>query len=162
MKRITYRRLTKKDVAAVEELENECFSDPWTRAMLLGAFCSEFFVGFGAFSGKTLAGFAIGTSVFEDAETDDIAVRESFRRQGIGGELLRLLEETAKERGAARAYLEVRVSNAAAIALYESRGYRKLHVRKRYYPDGEDAYAMSKRLLPDGAAEMRSAETGSL
>ena len=103
MNRVTYRRLTKKDVAAVEELENECFSDPWTRAMLLGAFCSEFFVGFGAFSGKTLAGFAIGTSVFEDAETDDIAVRESFRRQGIGGELLRLLEKTANERGAARA-----------------------------------------------------------
>ena len=84
------------------------------------------------------------------------------RRAEINELQRRVLEETAKERGAARAYLEVRVSNAAAIALYESRGYRKLHVRKRYYPDGEDAYAMSKRLLPDGAAEMRSAETGSL
>lgn len=152
MKRITYRRLTKKDVAAVEELERECFPDPWTRAMLLGAFCSEFFVGFGAFEGKTLAGFALGTSVFEDAETDDIAVRESYRRQGIGGELLRLLEEAAKERGATRAFLEVRVQNAAAIALYESKGYKKLHVRKKYYPDGEDAFVMNKR-LPIAAAE---------
>ena len=162
MNGVTYRRLTKKDVAAVEEAERECFSDPWTRVMIFGAFSSEFFVGFGAFDGKTLAGFSIGTSVFDDAEIDDIAVRERSRRQGIGGELLRLTEEEAKRRGAIRAFLEVRVSNAAAIALYESKGYKKLHVRKKYYPDGEDAFVMSKRLFAaESNAEEGAAGTGS-
>lgn len=134
MNRVTYRRLTKKDVAAVEELENECFSDPWTRAMLLGAFCSEFFVGFGAFSGKTLAGFAIGTSVFEDAETDDIAVRESFRRQGIGGELF-----TAFRRNGERAGRGARVFRSARIERGGDRAVRKPRVQKT---------ARKKKVLP--------------
>ena len=117
MNGITYRRLTKKDVSAVEKLERECFSDPWSEAMLTGAFDSEFFIGFGAFDGDMPVGYALATAVYEDAETDDIAVKESYRRRGIGGELLKLAESEAEKRGAIRAYLEVRVGNAAAIAL---------------------------------------------
>ena len=75
MNGITYRRLTKKDVCAVEKLERECFSDPWSEAMLTGAFGSEFFIGFGAFDGETPVGYALATAVYEDAETDDIAVK---------------------------------------------------------------------------------------
>ena len=82
MNGITYRRLTKKDVSAVEKLERECFSDPWSEAMLTGAFGSEFFIGFGAFDGDTPVGYALATAVYEDAETDDIAVKESYRRRG--------------------------------------------------------------------------------
>ena len=63
----------------------------------------------------------------------------------------------AEKRGAIRAFLEVRVGNAAAIALYESRGYRKLRVRRKYYPDGEDAFVMSKRLFPPEEAKRAEA-----
>ena len=146
MNGITYRRLTKKDVSAVEKLERECFSDPWSEAMLTGAFGSEFFIGFGAFDGETPVGYALAT-----------AVKESYRRRGIGGELLKLAESEAEKRGAIRAFLEVRVGNAAAIALYESRGYRKLRVRRKYYPDGEDAFVMSKRLFPPEEAKRAEA-----
>ena len=131
MNGITYRRLTKKDVSAVEKLERECFSDPWSEAMLTGAFGSEFFIGFGAFDGDMPVGYALATAVYEDSE--------------------------AEKRGAIRAYLEVRVGNAAAIALYESRGYRKLRVRRKYYPDGEDAFVMSKRLFPPEEAKRAEA-----
>ncbi|MFR2944431.1 MAG: hypothetical protein ACLTKZ_04420 [Lachnospiraceae bacterium] len=51
----------------------------------------------------------------------------------------------------------MRVGNAAAIALYESRGYRKLRVRRKYYPDGEDAFVMSKRLFPPEEAKRAEA-----
>lgn len=115
------------------------------------------FIGFGAFDGDTPVGYALATAVYEDAETDDIAVKESYRRRGIGGELLKLAESEAEKRGAIRAYLEVRVGNAAAIALYESRGYRKLRVRRKYYPDGEDAFVMSKRLFPPEEAKRAEA-----
>ena len=46
--------------------------------------------------------------------------------------------------GAVYVSLEVRVSNASAIHLYEINGFKNMGVRKRYYPDGEDAYSMVK------------------
>ena len=144
--KIAYRPLTKSDLKAVDELESLCFCDPWTKGMFLGAFLSEFFCGFGAFDGNLLVGFILSTVVFEDAETDDIAVHPEYRRRGIGGALLGLVEEEALRRGAARAFLEVRVGNAAALALYEKCGYKTLRRRKKYYPDGEDAFVMTKRL----------------
>ena len=144
--KIAYRPLTKSDLKAVDELESLCFCDPWTKSMFLGAFLSEFFCGFGAFDGNLLVGFILSTVVFEDAETDDIAVHPEYRRRGIGGALLGLVEEEAVRRGAARAFLEVRVGNTTALALYEKCGYKTLRRRKKYYPDGEDAFVMTKRL----------------
>ena len=144
--KIAYRPLTKSDLKAVDELESLCFCDPWTKSRLLGAFLSEFFCGFGAFDGNVLVGFILSTVVFEDAETDDIAVHPEYRRRGIGGALLGLVEEEAVRRGAARAFLEVRVGNTTALALYEKCGYKTLRRRKKYYPDGEDAFVMTKRL----------------
>ena len=144
--KIAYRPLTKNDLKAVDELESLCFCDPWTKSMFLGSFLSEFFCGFGAFDGNALVGFILSTVVFEDAETDDIAVHPEYRRRGIGGALLGLVEEEAVRRGAARAFLEVRVGNTTALALYEKCGYKTLRRRKKYYPDGEDAFVMTKRL----------------
>ncbi len=76
-----------------------------------------------------------------------IAVREQYRRMGVGS---RLLEETI---GAMMdvyktdsIYLEVRISNTPAIRLYEKYGFRKARIIKGYYSDGEDAYVMVKRL----------------
>lgn len=148
---IRYRALTKKDLAAIEALERECFSDPWTKSMFLGSFLSEFFCGIGAFDGEKAVGFALATVVFEDVETDDIAVSPEYRRRGIGGQLLKAVEREARAHGAIRAFLEVRVSNLPAMALYEKCGYKAIRRRVKYYPDGEDAFVMTKRLNGDGA-----------
>ena len=59
----------------------------------------------------------------------------------------REMESVAIERGCTFAYLEVRMNNAAAIGMYKNAGYGILHVSKRYYIDGDDAYVMHKELL---------------
>lgn len=146
MSDVVFRPLTESDLRAVDELESLCFCDPWTKSMFLGAFLSEFFCGFGAFCEGRLIGFIVSTVVFEDAETDDLAVHPDYRRRGVGKELLRKAEEEAKKRGATRAFLEVRVGNTAAFALYEKCGYKTLRRRAKYYPDGEDAFVMTKRI----------------
>ncbi len=75
-------------------------------------------------------------------EVHDLLVRPDLRRGGRGkGLLLRALGD-ASERGARRAYLELRVSNAAARALYEHLGFEVLGTRARYYADGQDAVLM--------------------
>ena len=54
----------------------------------------------------------------------------------------------ARARGATRAFLEVRATNSAAIALYREAGFRETGRRTRYYADGDDALLMSARLGP--------------
>lgn len=76
-----------------------------------------------------------------------IAVLEEYRRKGIGTALLESSMRSMKnEYNADEVYLEVRVSNYAAIRLYEKLGFKKVKVLKSYYADGEDAYLMARPL----------------
>ncbi|MGE0402262.1 MAG: ribosomal protein S18-alanine N-acetyltransferase [Kofleriaceae bacterium] len=76
-----------------------------------------------------------------------IAVHPDHRRRGLGGQLLAHAIEAARAIGATLATLEVRKSNAPAIALYERCGFCTVHVRARYYQDNdEDALVMTRAL----------------
>jgi len=79
-------------------------------------------------------------SIVEEAHITIVAVHPSYQRQGLGQALLWALLGQAHQRGLERATLEVRVSNQAAIALYEKFGFQEAGRRRRYYEDtGEDA-----------------------
>ena len=84
-----------------------------------------------------------------ELQINDIAVHPDARRRGLGGWLLDEILERATRRGARRATLEVRPSNAAARALYGSRGFAVSGRRPGYYADsGEDAILMDRLLRP--------------
>ena len=85
-------------------------------------------------------------SVVKKGHIVSIAVLPEYRRRGIGRALMTHSLEGLREYGAEECYLEVRVSNTAAINLYKSLGFEMVRVVKRYYLDGEDAYIMSRRL----------------
>jgi ribosomal-protein-alanine N-acetyltransferase len=73
-----------------------------------------------------------------------IAVKEPYRRRGIASELMTAVMERAKENyGAKECFLEVRVSNEAAVNLYEKLGFSKVKRNYGYYIDGEDAWVMA-------------------
>lgn len=141
-----FRAWEEKDLGALLALEEACFSCPWTEEMLHSSFRSPRFLGILAESEGEIVGYIGGETLFEVAETHVIAVRDAFRKQGIATELLTRFEKEALRRGATNAFLEVRVSNVAARALYEKFSYRQIALRKRYYPDGEDAFVMSKNI----------------
>ena len=61
------------------------------------------------------------------------------RGNGYGKKLVEAIQKEAKAQGIQNLFLEVRVSNAIAIALYEKCGFKKINIRKKYYSDGEDA-----------------------
>ena len=80
----------------------------------------------------------------DEAHIVTVAVRESHRRRGIGELLLIAAIELAQESGQGLVTLECRVSNAAALALYEKYGFRQMGLRRRYYSDNqEDAYVLT-------------------
>lgn len=88
---------------------------------------------------------AIGCSwtILEEAHITLLAVDLDHQRQGLGQALLYCLLKAAHDRGLERATLEVRVSNQAAIALYQKFGFQTAGRRKRYYADtGEDALVL--------------------
>ena len=82
----------------------------------------------------------------EDADLANIAVGKEYRRRGIAHGILESLESKAVSLGVRRIFLEVRVSNAAAMSLYLKEGFVGRYVRPRYYGDGEDAVVMWKEI----------------
>lgn len=95
-------------------------------------------------------GYLVYSCVLDEATLLSIGVHDSTRGLGLGGRLLDAACRRMHAEGASRCLLEVRESNRVAIALYESRGFQRDGIRKRYYRNEtgfEDALLMS-RLLP--------------
>ncbi|EHC97042.1 Ribosomal-protein-S18p-alanine acetyltransferase, partial [Salmonella enterica subsp. enterica serovar Wandsworth str. A4-580] len=93
-----------------------------------------------------MAAFAITQVVLDEATLFNIAVDPDFQRRGLGRMLLEHLIDELEKRGVVTLWLEVRASNAAAIALYESLGFNEATIRRNYYPTAqghEDAIIMA-------------------
>ena len=140
------RAWEQKDIAKIAEIERQSFSDPWSEGMLADTLRFPVYHTFLAEEGGQVCGYGCLIVLFEDAELANIAVAPTHRGQGIGKALMESMHEKAKALGAERMLLEVRVSNANAIALYEKYGYQRYGIREHYYADGEDAYLMTKPL----------------
>ena len=141
------RAWEEKDIAAIADIENKSFADPWTEGMLLDTLRFPVYHTFLVEDGGQVCGYGCLILLFEDAELANIAVAPTHRGQGVGKLLMEKMHDYAKTFGAERMLLEVRVSNASAIGLYEKYGYERYGLRENYYADGEDAYLMQKSLL---------------
>jgi ribosomal-protein-alanine N-acetyltransferase len=93
-----------------------------------------------------LLGYLLFWHVVDELHLLNVAVAIKARRQGIGRALMNDLIAYGRAHGIVRILLEVRASNAAAIALYAQLGFAKFNVRERYYADGEDAIEMALAL----------------
>lgn len=87
--------------------------------------------------------FAIFQLVAGEAEIIYIAVRDEFRRQGIGGKMLEYFIENFKPESI---FLEVRESNINAQKMYEKYNFKNIGIRKGYYEGGEDALLMEWKI----------------
>ena len=134
-------KLGPEHAEALATLEASCFDSPWSVQAFTAAFTQPIFSAFGIFSEtKSLAGYITVYQTEEELEVLNVAVRTELRQQRLGHELLGTALQTAKKTGILRAVLEVRVTNAPAIRLYESFGFQRVGLRRGYYHDtGEDA-----------------------
>lgn len=145
----TIREWTEKDLLLVAAIERNCFIDPWTVEMLRAEMQKQDSYGLILEEDGKALGYACGNALFEDGEVEKVAVLAESRGKGYGKALVLGLFEIAKQRGAERIFLEVRASNAPALGLYQSVGFEKTRLRKRYYENGEDALEMKKELYPE-------------
>jgi ribosomal-protein-alanine N-acetyltransferase len=146
---IELRRLGLTDLRAIEEIERTSYPTPWSRSMFAGELAKPSSVCLGAFEldgdAGRLSGYLIVSRYVDAWHVMNVATDPEQRGRGIATMLLeRLFELTADD--ARRGYtLEVRVSNATAIGLYERLGFQSRGIRRGYYTDNrEDALIMWK------------------
>jgi ribosomal-protein-alanine acetyltransferase len=131
---ITLRSATPDDVEAIVAIERSAFSDPWSARSfreLLGR--PEVVFEVAEMAEYRVAGFAIVYLADFEGDLANLATTAAVRRQGVGRRLLRHVLATARVRGGRIIFLEVRASNAAARALYESEGFVEVGRRAKYY-----------------------------
>ncbi len=133
-------RLDAREIAAIAALERCCFTLPWTEEQFRQAFEQKAFAVSGIHEHGELIAYLSVYHTLDELEILNIAVRPDRRRCGHGQLLLGQALREARKSGILRAVLEVRPSNAPAIALYKRSGFVPIGRRRAYYPDtGEDA-----------------------
>ena len=142
------RRMQEDDLEAVYELECILFNDPWSfsnfryevvRSVVSWPLIAE--------TDYEIVGYAVPWFVTDEMHLANIASSPLYQRQGIAAQLMTVMLDEAMRRSIRLVYLEVRPTNKAAITLYETFGFEKLGIRRRYYRNGEDAILM-QRFLP--------------
>jgi [ribosomal protein S18]-alanine N-acetyltransferase len=138
---IEVRRLTFADLPQVVAIERRAFTSPWSLAMFVLELSKPSGICLAAEVEHELAGYLICSRYDTVWHVMNVAVDPTLRRRRIATTLLETL--IARVERDAQLTLEVRRSNAGAIELYESFGFRAAGVRRRYYQDnGEDALVM--------------------
>jgi ribosomal-protein-alanine N-acetyltransferase len=140
---IKLRPLQLRDLSAIEEIERSSYPTPWSRSMFAGELAKPSSICLGAFEETRLVGYLIVSRYVDAWHVMNVAVIPEERRHGIASALLRELFELTEGDDRRGYTLEVRVSNAGAIALYERLGFEPRGVRRGYYTDNrEDALIM--------------------
>lgn len=134
-RRLAIRPARRDDVDDIAAIEKRAFSDPWSAASFRALFGNplvHFVVAEDAISGRVL-GYVVAWFVVDEAEIANLAVADDARRSGVGAMLLDHAIASASGRQCQVLFLEVRESNAAARALYASRGFEVAGRRSKYY-----------------------------
>ena len=140
---VKIHRLQVRDIGPVVEIQTQCReAAQWSRKEyeLLAApeSANNTTPCWVAENDGRLAGFLAARKLADEMEILNLAVVPESRRQGIAGQLLRAAMKWAAAEGIAKVYLEVRASNAAAKAFYQSRGFHATGTRPNYYRDPAD------------------------
>ena len=148
---LCFEQMKPEDLDQVMEIEEEAFSDPWSRRSFLDSIEDGNYRCMAAFltcpdGSRLLAGYWIWLRSFEEADLMNIAVRRDQRGTGIGKALMENMLLMGERMGIRDFTLEVRRSNEQALRLYRSFGFLEEGVRKNYYSvPREDALILWRR-----------------
>lgn len=140
-------KMDETHVTPIAELEKLCFSDPWSENSIAAELNGRFSYWLVAMEEGVLVGYIGSQSVLGESDMMNVAVHPDHRRKGIAEALVNALSRDLKAQNNVCLTLEVRDSNAPAIALYEKLGFVQVGLRKNYYHNPkEDARILRKTL----------------
>ena len=142
---ICYELMRPEHIASVARLERENFSLPWSENVLSSELKTPLSLWVVATNDGAVIGYVGAQIVPDEADMMNLAVDAQYRRQGIGKALVEHLIASLQERMVRSLTLEVRVSNAPAVSLYEGMGFLTVGRRPNYYQKPkEDAWILRK------------------
>lgn len=152
LRRVIWRPLVESDLAYIAALEAQIHAAPWSYGDFRDALAAGYSAQVGERDNRIVA-FGVMMRAPGEAQILNLSVVPDARRQGLGRALLERFIDDARRAGAEQIFLEVRVSNKAAIALYRSAGFEAVAHRTSYYPAtprgaAEDALVMRRLLRP--------------
>ena len=134
-------------VVGVAALEKLCFSDPWSENSIASELKNPLAFWLVAEEDGCVVGYIGSQTVLPESDVMNVAVDPAHRRQGIGAILVEALIKELRNRYCESLTLEVRASNAPAIALYDKLGFQQVGRRPNYYRNPkEDALILRKTL----------------
>ena len=143
MKAIRILPLSEKHLAAAAQLEQLCFAEPWSEQALVMLTREGGYGVVALTESGTVVGYGGMILAPDDGQITNIAVHPDHRRNGYGNAVLHALLRHAKDAKLESVSLEVRVSNTAAIKMYEAAGFAEMGRRKGFYQKPtEDALVM--------------------
>ena len=145
-----------RDLDEVMAIEQRSHVSPWT----VGNFTDSLHAGYWAYSLRQMAvddeardpllGYCVLMPVMDELQLLNITIDPAFQRRGLARKILKVIEAAAQAKSFKDIFLEVRISNQPAIALYQALGFQEVGRRKDYYPaphaQREDALLMKKSL----------------
>lgn len=146
---LRFRRVGAADLPRLMEIEKAGFRHPWSEQQLLAELGNAWSVMLAALEAgpggqERMAGYVIVWVVHDELHVLNVATAPEDRRRGVGRALMEAAHRLGRERACRLSTLEVRRSNAPAIALYLTLGYRQVGLRPRYYAEeNEDALLMN-------------------
>ncbi len=144
-----FEPMTESRLDQVLLIERAAYEIPWTRNNFTDSFASGYEAQL-LTAGPFILGYFVAMKGIEEVHLLNLTVSPIYQRQGWARVLLDALAIWSRGQGAQWLWLEVRVSNQRALAIYERHGYRRVGTRKAYYPavggGREDAIVMSLKL----------------
>ena len=141
-KMIDYVPMKREHIDGMVEIEEQCFNSGYGRKTFEKELENKIAKYFVALDNDKVVGYAGFWNACGVADIIDVATHTEWRRKGIGQGLVKRLIDQCQNDGVCELNLEVRVSNTAAIGLYEKMGFSMVGMRKNYYENKEDAYLM--------------------
>jgi ribosomal-protein-alanine N-acetyltransferase len=145
------RPMQAADLGGVQLVEQASYDYPWSRAVFRDCLLAGYYSQVLEIDGQ-VSGYAIMSVAASEAHILNLCVHPNVRRLGFGRRLLTSLLAKARDAAAKQVFLEVRPSNAAALALYCSLGFEEIGLRRAYYQarDGrENAVVLALSLTTD-------------
>lgn len=142
---IQFTQMKAEHVPQVAQLEKLCFADPWSERSIATELTTPWSFWVVAVDDGLVVGYVGSQSSYEQADIMNVAVHPDWRGRGIAESLITYLIKELRSQSCMALMLEVRASNAPALALYKKLGFHQVGLRKNYYRNPkEDALILRK------------------
>ncbi len=144
-----FRAMQESDLFNVLTIENASYDFPWSEGIFQDCLHNQYLATLFVQKNRIMA-YSVAQLVLDECHLLNLCVRSDCRGKGLGEKMVRYLLSQISKHNVESVFLEVRVSNAVALNLYEKLGFNEIGLRRGYYPDKngrEDALVLAYEIL---------------